>query len=170
MIKFAIVVCLAAFVAADAEAEADPALFYGAYGYGLGYPYLSTYAHVPAYHHVGYAPRYYANSGGAVHIVKREAEAEATADATADADAEADAGYLYGAYVYGYAAPYAYRSHVYAPYAYRSYLHPYGYAHHYIGKRSADAEPEAEADAAAGYYGYYGYRAYGYPYGYRYHW
>merc|ERR1739844_699468 len=37
------------------------------------------------------------------------------------------------------------------------------------GKRSADAEPEAEADAAvlyAGHYGYAGYPyAYGYPYG-----
>merc|ERR1712045_16057 len=41
----------------------------------------------------------------------------------------------------------------------------------YYGKRSADAEPEADADAYYGYYGY-GYRGYrgyyGYPYGYRY--
>jgi len=37
----------------------------------------------------------------------------------------------------------------------------------YYGKRSADAEPEA--DAYYGYYGYpYGYRAYGYGYGYPY--
>merc|ERR1711983_409190 len=42
------------------------------------------------------------------------------------------------------------------------------------GKRSADAEPEADADALYGYYGYrpygygYGYRAYGYGYPYRY--
>merc|ERR1712079_546342 len=37
----------------------------------------------------------------------------------------------------------------------------------YYGKRSADAEPEADADAYYGYYGY-GYRGYyGYPYGYR---
>merc|ERR1711974_241343 len=38
----------------------------------------------------------------------------------------------------------------------------------YYGKRSADAEPEADADAYYGYYGY-GYRGYrgyyGYPYG-----
>merc|ERR1711881_740018 len=43
----------------------------------------------------------------------------------------------------------------------------------YYGKRSADAEPEADADAYYGYYGYgLGYRGYrgyyGYPYGYRY--
>merc|ERR1712088_807360 len=39
------------------------------------------------------------------------------------------------------------------------------------GKRSAEAEPEAEADAEPRYYGYgsYGYNfgSYGYPYGYR---
>merc|ERR1711915_75771 len=48
------------------------------------------------------------------------------------------------------------------------------YAHHfgYYGKRSADAEPEADADAYYGYYGYggYGYRGYrgyyGHPYAY----
>merc|ERR1712215_530453 len=41
MIKIAFVVCFAAYVAAEAEAEADPALLYGGYagpGYaGLGY-------------------------------------------------------------------------------------------------------------------------------------
>merc|ERR1712241_1088676 len=53
------------------------------------------------------------------------------------------------------------------PVAYGFYGHPYGY----YGKRSADAEPEADADAYYGYYGY-GYRGYrgyyGHPYGYRY--
>merc|ERR1712154_722800 len=48
----------------------------------------------------------------------------------------------------------------------------YGHPHFgYYGKRSADAEPEADADAYYGYYGY-GYRGYrgyyGHPYGYRY--
>merc|ERR1711974_204618 len=48
----------------------------------------------------------------------------------------------------------------------------YGHPHFgYYGKRSADAEPEADADAYYGYYGYgLGYRGYrgyyGYPYGY----
>merc|ERR1711937_879383 len=66
-----------------------------------------------------------------------------------EAEASADAGYLYGHHGY-YGYPYA---------------HHYG---HYYGKRSADAEPAA--DAAYGYYGYghhlgyahHGY--YGYPY------
>merc|ERR1712240_671707 len=102
--------------AADADAEADPALLYSSLGYGYHHPYTygayAPYA-VPAVHsaavksvvetpaeyntavaapvvyntaaHVA-APvvrtaGYYANSGGAVHIVKREAEAEADADA-----------------------------------------------------------------------------------------
>merc|ERR1712241_812424 len=51
------------------------------------------------------------------------------------------------------------------PVAYGFYGHPYGY----YGKRSADAEPEADADAYYGYYGY-GYRGYrgyyGHPYAY----
>merc|ERR1712108_105717 len=57
--------------------------------------------------------------------------------------------------------------------------HPVAVGYHglghfgYYGKRSADAEPEADADAYYGYYGYgLGYRGYrgyyGYPYGYRY--
>merc|ERR1719439_544877 len=74
---------------------------------------------------------------------------------------------------YGY---YGYRPYGYGYYGYR----PYGYGYYY-GKRSADAEPaadaaaspEAEADPWYGYYGY-GYRPYGYgyfgyrPYGYAY--
>merc|ERR1712020_217243 len=53
--------------------------------------------------------------------------------------------------------------------------HGLGYGLGYYGKRSADAEPEADADAYYGYYGYGGYRYggyrgyYGYPYGYRYY-
>merc|ERR1711951_281322 len=157
MFKVAIVVCLAAY--AKAEAEADPALLYGAYGYaGYAAPYTYGYAGYPyAYSHLagygttngantvgiagvapaaapalagGYAAagRFVANSAGVVHVAKREAEAEADADAY--------------------------------------------YA--YYGKRSADAEPEAKADAALlyGAYGYAGlpyarYSAYGaYPYAY----
>merc|ERR1711974_501211 len=52
----------------------------------------------------------------------------------------------------------------------------YGHPHFgYYGKRSADAEPEADADAYYGYYGYGGYRYggyrgyYPYRYGYRYY-
>merc|ERR1712061_847445 len=46
------------------------------------------------------------------------------------------------------------------PVAVGYYGHPFGY----YGKRSADAEPEADADAYYGYYGYGGYRGY-YGYG-----
>merc|ERR1719445_60704 len=61
------------------------------------------------------------------------------AAAVAEPEASADAGYHYGHYGYGL-----------RPYAYGYYGHPYAYGHHY-GKRSADAEPAADADA---YYGY----------------
>merc|ERR1719187_1124680 len=127
--------------AADADAEADPALLYSSLGYGYHHPYTygayAPYA-VPAVHsaavksvvetpaevkttvhaapvvtynaaaHVASpvvqyntvaAPvvqtaGYYANSGGTVHIVKREA----------DAKADADAAYYYS----GYRSPYVY--------------------------------------------------------------
>merc|ERR1712029_270966 len=47
---------------------------------------------------------------------------------------------------------------LYGYYGYAHHPYAYGYAHHgyYYGKRSADAEPEAKADADA-FYGYYGY-------------
>merc|ERR1711992_336415 len=90
-----------------------------------------------------------------VHYGKREAEAEADTW-----------GYGYAPAVYGYGS--------------RFYGYPYGgYGYHY-GKRSADAEPKAEAEADA-YYGYTGYtgvyhpavygygsRVYGYGHGYPY--
>merc|ERR1712121_449354 len=173
IMKLAIVVCLAAYVAADAtaDADADPALLYTTYGphaltgYASYLP-LTTYASPYTY---GYAPRYYANSSGAVHIVKRDAEPDAEPAADADADAA-----LYG-YAYRGYLPYAYSGYRY-PYAYSGYRYPY---HHY-GKRSADAEPVADAtadvDADAALYGYtygayhpYAYSAYGYnryPYAY----
>merc|ERR1712042_219488 len=155
MFKVAIVVCLAAY--AKAEAEADPALLYGAYGYAgyaapytygyAGYPYaysaLAGYGTTNGANTVGInglaaaAGRYVANSAGVVHVAKREAEADADADA------------LYG--YYGYARPYAYGL------GYRGYGYGYPYAYGgFYGKRSADAEPEAKADAAL-LYGAYGY-------------
>merc|ERR1712021_9 len=88
------------------------------------------------------------------------------------AKADADAALLYGAYGYGgYASPYTlgYRGYAgYAGYAgaYGAYPYAGAYGAHYIGKRSADAEPEAEADAALlyGAYGYAGYAASPYTY------
>merc|ERR1719225_1378038 len=107
MIRIAIVVCCAALAAA--EAEANPQLFYSSFGhqqshfnpYGpptvssySSYPGYSTYHHnavrgfaspitVGAYQPYGYAAsgRYLADSVGAVHIAKREAEAEPEAEA-----------------------------------------------------------------------------------------
>merc|ERR1719481_746309 len=84
----------------------------------------------------------------------------ASAEPEAKAEAKADPALLYGAYAgYPYAAGYA------------GYSYGYPYAYGLYGKRSADAEPEADAY----YYGYarpyaYGYRSYGYPaYGYGYY-
>merc|ERR1712066_507716 len=89
----------------------------------------------------------------------------AVAFAEPEADPKADPWYTYGGYTgYPYAGVYG---------GYRAYgAYPYSYG--YYGKRSADAEPEAEADPwytygyghpYAGVYG--GYRAYGaYPYSY----
>merc|ERR1712087_1036904 len=80
-----------------------------------------------------------------------------------EADADAAAAYYGGYYghpgYYGYGYGLGYRG-------YYGYGYPrYGYYGHHYGKRSADAEPEAEA-AYLSYYGGYPY-AYGYPYGYR---
>merc|ERR1712095_254837 len=113
---------------AKPEAEADPALLYpsyygypyASYGYGYyGYPYAYSnyygygYPYNYGYRYLwkrdaeadGKPVSYYANSGGAVHIVKRDAEA----------NPEADAQYYYGRY-YGYARPYGYYGYPYGRY------------------------------------------------------
>merc|ERR1711935_1071863 len=86
----------------------------------------------------------------------------AAAFAEPEAKADADASVLYGAYGYaGYAAPYSlgYRGYAGA-YAGAYGAYPYGHSYgHYIGKRSADAEPEADASVLYGSYGYSGYAA-----------
>merc|ERR1712126_454124 len=85
--------------------------------------------------------------------------------AAAFAEPEADPAVLYGSYGYGvgayagYAAPY---SLGYSAYNYGAY--PYTYGARYIGKRSADAEPEADAALLYGNYGYTGYAGYAAPY------
>merc|ERR1712243_212866 len=61
--------------------------------------------------------------------------------------------------VAGYAAPY---SLGYSPYNYGAY--PYTYGARYLGKRSADAEPEADAALLYGNYGYTRYAGYAAPY------
>merc|ERR1712168_526348 len=107
----------------EANAEADPALLYGAYGYGLPYSGVYGYRTYGAYGAYPYTYGYYG---------KR----------SADADAEADPALLYGAYGYPYSGVYGYRYGGYRTYG------AYPYTHGYYGKRSADAEPEAEADPA----------------------
>merc|ERR1712106_731501 len=92
----------------------------------------------------------------------------AAAFAEPEAKADADASVLYGAYGYaGYASPYSvgYTGCSGYPYAHAAY--PYAGAYgHYIGKRSADAEPEADASVLYGSYGYAGYAASPYTHGY----
>merc|ERR1712236_141078 len=157
---------MGAYAAAEAEAEADPALLYGGYaglgyaglgyaglgyaglGYGLAAPVATGYGISNVANTVGIAGvapaalpavaggyagagRYVANSAGVVHVAKREAEAEA--------------GLLYG----GYGLGLGYAGLGYAGLGYAGYgLGAYGYSGlGYYGKRSADAEPEAKADA-----------------------
>merc|ERR1719273_1971512 len=135
-------IALFAIVAAEPEADADAAAAY----YG------------------GYYGHRYGAYGYAHHYGKRSADAEPEAEAEAD-PAYLYAGayghpYAYGAYPYGY---YGFRA--FAPYYARSASHQHvstpaaTYGISQLHKRSADAEPEA--DAAAAYYGgYYGHPGY----------
>merc|ERR1719145_381634 len=127
MNKFLAVACLAAVAVAKPEADADAALLYGVYGYGLpvaaaGYASVSPSAStsiaglapaaVPALAG-GYAGagRYVANSAGVVHVAKREAEADPAllygGYGYAGLGYAGYAGYPYAAGVYGYGLPVA---------------------------------------------------------------
>merc|ERR1712142_766775 len=146
-----VLLCVAlavAAVVAEPEAEADAAVLYsghyghpGYYGYGgYGLGYRGYYGGLYGYGlgHYGYGYR---------HFGKRSADAEPEADA--DAAADAYYGYYGRGYGYGYGLGYG---RYYGGY----YGYPYaGYGYRHFGKRSADAEPEADA-AADAYYGYYG--------------
>merc|ERR1712168_139098 len=157
---------VAALVAA-ALAEADADAYYNTLGYtGLGYSNYGfngfrSYA-APAYGYRSYGHGYASpyNYGAYHHFGKRSAEAEAKPEADADAyyNTPGYTGLGYANYGYNgyrsYVAPAYTRSYGYAsPYAYN-----YG-AYHHFGKRSADAEPEADADA---YYSTLGYHGLGY--------
>merc|ERR1712048_824345 len=142
--------------AADAEAKADPWLAYSGYA---GYPYV-----------YGARPAYYSHP-----LVTKKVVTKAV-----DGEKKTVLPYVLpygGLYNYGY----GYHGYpVVKTVAGKTVVSPI----HYYGKRSADAEPAADADAEAdpwlayGYHGYghglyrpYGYRSYwgGYPYGgYRY--
>merc|ERR1712106_696329 len=169
MIKSVLFTCLVAAVSADAEADA-------AYpGYGYPYAHGVYAAHVPFGSSTGLDPitqgldpvtqgavPYYGLGYGGYHYGKRSAEAEP----------EADAAYL------GYGYPYAFGGYGYAahvPFGSSTGLdaitqgldavtqgavphYGLGYAGYHYGRRSADAEPKADAEADAAYLGY------GYPY------
>jgi len=150
MNKFLAIACLAAVAVAKPEAEADPALLYGAYGYaGLGhlgyagYPYAYGYAGYPLAAH-GYAsvspsastsiaglapaavPALAGGYAGAGRYVANSAGVVHVAKR--EAEAEADPALLYGAFGYaglGYGLGYA----GYAGYPYAYGLHGYPYAH-----------------------------------------
>merc|ERR1719187_647958 len=95
------------------------------------------------------------------------------AAAAGEAEPKADAAYLshyghaygYGLHGYGY-------GHALGYHGYAGYRYPYRYGgYHHYGKRSADAEPEADAHYGySGYYGHgYGHGYYGHGYGYGLH-
>merc|ERR1711953_315431 len=159
--KFLLVLAVAAYARAEAEAR-DPRGFV----YTTGHVPL-TYGYPYAVHHplVYTAPVGCQNNEGAAvpcaHGVLPYGLVAAAAPPTAEADAEADPEadpwlYYHGL---GYAA------------------HPYGYGYYghrgYYGKREAEAEPTAEADADASpeadpwlYYSHAGYGLHPYGYGY----
>merc|ERR1712156_887007 len=120
-------------------------------------------AHPYAYGHLGYygLPLLAAAEEPAAVEARKKREAEAKADPEA---------WYYGYYGHGYGGYYGLG---YGRYYGGYYGYPYaGYGYRHFGKRSADAEPEADA-AADAYYGYYGHgygygRYYGGYYGYPY--
>jgi len=102
-----------------AAAATAPLLYSGYYPYAYHYPYHTGYTYTyPVATHVVKPYSYYANSGGAVHIVKREAAEEAGPKADADPAA------WYGGY-YGY--PYSYGGYYGYPYHHRGYYGYYGW-------------------------------------------
>merc|ERR1719260_338079 len=148
MIKIAFVVCFAAYVAAEAEAEADPALLYGGYaglgyaglgyaglgyaglGYGLAAPVATGYGVSNVANTVGIAgvapaalPALAGGYAGAGRYVANSAGVVHVAKREAEADpkAEADAGLLYGAYGYGAGLGYAGLGYGYSGLGYAGY-------------------------------------------------
>merc|ERR1719299_230603 len=123
MIKFAFVVCCAAFVAAEADAKADAGLLYGSYGYGtgLGYAGLGYSGLGYAGYGLGYGRLGYAGLG---YYGKR----------SADAEPEADAGLYYGGYGYGAGLGYAGLGYGYSGLGYAGYGgYGLGYGGHGLG-------------------------------------
>merc|ERR1712013_845730 len=126
----------------EAEAEADTALLYGAYGYAglghVGYPYTYGYAGFP-YAAAGYAsyspsasthiaglapaavPALAGGYAGAGRNVANSAGVVHVAKREADAEPEADAGLYYGGYGYGAGLGYAGLGYGYSGLGYAGY-------------------------------------------------
>merc|ERR1712025_533622 len=144
MNKFLAVFCLAAVASGAPEAEADPALLYNTYGYGLGAYNYGAYG-LGAYGYAGYPHAAYAPAVTGYSQVSPSASLTTAGLGLANAAVPAVAG--------GYAG------------AGRYVANSAGVVH--VAKRSADAEAEADADAFYTTYGYAGlpYAGYaGYPY------
>merc|ERR1739848_64389 len=117
---------------AEAKEAVKPVVYTHPYYYG-GYPYAGAYAYNYApvtYTHAAVVKpyTYYANSGGAVHIVKKR-----------EAEADPQAWYAYSGYhPYAYGHHYGYAGYRYSPYTYgyRYGGYPYysGYHGYYYGK------------------------------------
>merc|ERR1712064_213035 len=87
----------------EADSEADPAVFYNAYG--TGYPYVaSTYAHYPYNKVVAGVPAY-TTTGYTYPVVHSLGKREAEADS--------DAALYYRTYGYNYGSPYTYGAYPY---------------------------------------------------------
>merc|ERR1712106_696819 len=142
---FLAVFCIAAVHAeAEADAEADPALLYGAYGYGglrigaYGYNGLGAYGYglglnglgYSGLHGLGYAGYPYALPTATVVAEEKAVDDEAVAEVKTVAAPLAVAPYNLGAYGYGLGAVHG----LAAPASYAGA--------HYYGKRSADAEAD----------------------------
>merc|ERR1719225_263145 len=134
--------------------------------YTTGYHgYQAAPATVGSYQPYGYAAsgRYFANSVGAVHIAKREAEAEPEAEAEAEADPSLfynSFGHHNTGYNMAYSTPFStpYTTAYTTPYTapYNAYRYPAVYSrNHYqpsynnVGYRSFYGKREAEAEAEA---------------------
>merc|ERR1712025_302877 len=153
MNKFLAVFCLAATVSGAPNAEADPALLYNTYGYGLGAYNYGAYG-LGAYGYAGYPYAAYHHAPLATGYAQVSPSASLSTAGLANAAIPAIAG--------GYAG------------AGRYVANSAGVVH--VAKREAEAEADAEADPALFYstYGYglpyAGYNAYsayaGYPYTY----
>merc|ERR1712061_462741 len=133
MNKFLAVFCLAATVCGAPDAEADPALLYNTYGYGLGAYNYGAYG-LGAYGYAGYPYTAYHHAPLATGYAQVSPSASLSTAGLANAAIPAIAG--------GYAG------------AGRYVANSAGVVH--VAKREAEAEADAEADPAL-FYSHYGY-------------